>query len=122
MLRVSYYYGGAPLQTKLFALAAIGVFLLAVGYLAFRYAGPLLRALKQARPVAVTVLVFFLTGMVAKAFDQGLGVLMQDFHLALSLPLAAWAQFIEETLEACLPLLIVLSVNQVRASAGEPLG
>ena len=114
VLRVSFYYGHAPLQTKLFALAVIGLFLLAVGYLTMRHAGPLLRALKQARPVAVTVLVFFLTGVAAKAFDRGVGMLVEDFQVVLLVPLAVWAQTIEETLEACLPLLIVLGAYQAQ--------
>lgn len=115
VLRVSFYYGHAPLPTKLFALAVMGLFLLAVGYLTVRHAGPLLRALKQARPVAITVLVFFLTGIAAKAFDRGVGMLMEDFRVVLSVPVTVWAQTIEETLEACLPLLIMLGAYQVQS-------
>lgn len=119
VLRVSYYYGHASLQTKLFALALIGLFLLAMGYLTVRHAGPLLRALKQARPLAITVLMFFLIGVVSKTFDRGVGVLMEDFQVVLPLSAAAWAQTMEETLEACLPLLIMLGAYQVR-SDGPP--
>ncbi|MDP3820985.1 MAG: hypothetical protein Q8R33_05850 [Burkholderiales bacterium] len=115
VLRVSFYYGHAPLQTKLVALAVIGLFLLAAGYLTVRHAGPLLRALKHARPVAVTVLVFFLTGIAAKAFDRGVGMLVEDFRVVLSTPVAVWAQTIEETLEACLPMLIMLGAYQVQS-------
>lgn len=113
VLRVSYYYGHAPLQTKLFALAVIGLFLLAVGYLTVRHAGPMLRGLRAARPVAITVLVFFVTGVVAKAFDRGVGMLVEDFRIVLPVPAAVWAQSIEETLEACLPLLMMLGAYQV---------
>jgi hypothetical protein len=116
VLRVSFYYGHAPLQTKLIALVAISLFLLAVGYLTLRYAGPLLRALKQAHPVAVTVLVFFLIGVVAKAFDRGVGVLVEDFKIVLPLSVAVGTQAIEESLEACLPLLILLGAFQVRTA------
>lgn len=89
VLRVSYYYGQAPLQTKLFALAVIGLFLLAMGYLTVRHAGPLLRALKQARPVAITVLMFFLIGVVSKTLDRGVGVRVEDFRVVLPLSAAA---------------------------------
>lgn len=120
VLRVSFYYGHAPLQTRLFALATVGLFLLAVAYLALRHTLPLLRALKQAHPLAVTVLVFFVTGIVAKSFDRGVGVLKEDFGVALSLPAAVWAQSIEETLEACLPLLVMIGAQQVRRARGGP--
>lgn len=115
VLRVSYYFGAAPLQTKLFALAAVGLFLAAVGYLVTRHAITLLRALKQAHPLATTVLNFFLTGIVAKAFDRGVGMLVEDFGVALPLTAAVWAQSIEETLEACLPLLIMIGSYQMRS-------
>lgn len=120
VLRVSYYYGQAPLQTKLIALTAIGLFVLAMAYLAVRYAAPLLRALKRARPLAITVLTFFLVGVVSKTFDRGVGVMAEDFRIVLPLSAAVWAQTMEETLEACLPLLIMLGAWQVRA--GGPLG
>jgi hypothetical protein len=119
VLRVSFHYGHAPLQTRLFALAIIGLVLLAVGYLAVRHTAPMLRALRQARPVAVTVLVFSLTGSIAKAFDRGVGMLSEDFGFALSLPAAVWAQVIEETLEACLPLLNVIGAYQVAKARGD---
>lgn len=115
VLRVSYYYGPAALQVKLIALAAIGLFLLALGHLTLRHAAPLLRGLKRAQPLAATVLVFFLTAVVAKAFDRGVGVLMEDFGIVLPVPVAVWAQSIEETLEACLPILIMLGAHQARA-------
>ena len=83
VLRVSYYDGHAPLQTKLFALAAIGLFVLAMAYLAVRHAGPLLRALKQARPLAITVLMFFLIGVLSKTFDRGVGILAEDLRVVL---------------------------------------
>jgi len=118
LLRVSYYYGQGPLQTKLLALAVIGLFVLAMGYLTVRHAGPLLRGLKAVRPLAITVLLFFLTGIVAKAFDRGVGMLIEDFRVVLPVPAAVWAQTIEETLEACLPLLIMLGACQARS--GEP--
>ncbi|MEQ1682473.1 MAG: hypothetical protein ABL916_02405 [Burkholderiaceae bacterium] len=87
-----------------------------MGYLALRHVVHLLRALKHAHPLAVTVLVFFLSGIVAKAFDRRVGMLKEDFGVALSLPAAVWAQSIEETLEACLPLLIVIGAYQVRSA------
>jgi hypothetical protein len=117
VLRVSYYFGPSALPPKLFALAVIGLFLLAVVYLTVRHAGPLLRGLKQADALAVTVLAFFLTGVVAKAFDRGVGVLVEDFRIILPVPAAVWAQSIEEALEACLPLLIMLGAHQVRVES-----
>lgn len=120
VLRVSYYYGPAPLLHKLTALAALAVFALAIGWLLMRHARGWWDSLRAGDAVAHSVAAFIGTILVAKGLDRSYSVLTEDFGWSLSATTQAAVNAIEECLELTLSAIALLALWQNRRR-GRPL-
>jgi hypothetical protein len=116
VLRVSWYLGEASPTAKLAAAAIVLVFAAALAWLLWRHARAV-TARRRHDAVAATVLVFVLVLVVAKSLDRSVGILTDDFHVAVSLRWIALRSALEEWLELSLSLLALLGVAQHRAAA-----
>lgn len=120
VLRVSYYYGPAPLLHKAVALAALSVFAAVVGWLVLRHARRWWQALRAGDAVAHSVAAFIAAIVLAKALDRSYSVLTEDFGLGLSVAVQAGVNAIEECLELTLSAIAVLALWQNRQRPSSP--
>ncbi len=114
VLRVSWYFGPAPLQHKLAALAVLSVVSLAMLRLLLAHARAWWRALRGGDTVAVSIAAFVVTLVVSKLLDRSYNVLNEDFHMGLSMSTKVVVSALEETLELTLALIALLALWQHR--------
>jgi hypothetical protein len=117
VLKVSFYLGTAPLAHKLLALAAVLPVLAAALHLGVRHGGRWRAGLRERRPAALTVAVFCATLVLSKLIDRSRMVLLEDFGIAIAPATTALLLALEECLELCLPLLVLLAVLRQRRPA-----
>jgi hypothetical protein len=116
VLKVSFYYGPAPLGAKLAAFVVLAVVAAAVVHLLRTFARSLGGMLRARRPAAVSTLIFIVTMVVAKVFDRSMSVARDDLGFAPPYELFVLVQAIEEMMELTLPLLAMLGLWQYLAS------
>ena len=119
VLRVSWYLGPAPLLHKLIALVVLATFVLAVAWLLARHARDWWRSLRAQQAVAISVAVFLVTIVLAKALDRSYSILSEDAGLALPVWVQAVVNAIEECLELTLTLIAALALWQNRRREGD---
>lgn len=117
MLKVSYYFGPAPVAHKAAALVVLLPVAAAVAGLVLRHGRAVVQGLRTGQPVAVTVLVFVLSIAVSKLVDRSENVLLEDFGIAFPLWLSVLRSAVEEMLELGLALLPWIGWWQWRVSA-----
>lgn len=116
VLRVSFYYGPAPLAQKIGALAALLPVIGALVWLAWRGTAPALRALAKREPAALTLLVFGAVMVASKLVDRSLNLVVEGFDWVAPVWLQALQLAIEETWELTLPVLAVQALERWRRS------
>ena len=114
ILKLSYYFGAAPLRHKLVALAVLACVGLAAAYLARRFARAVWRGLRAHDAVAFTAVTVFACLVISKITDRSLTVLAQDWHVSISAQARALQLAIEELMELELPALVLLGLVQLR--------
>lgn len=117
VLRVSWYAGPAPLQSKLLAAWVVLGFAAALAWLVLRHARAWWRGLRERRAVAITMLMFLLALVLAKSLDRSVSILNGDFGVSVALKWQALRTAFEEWLELGLSLLLLLGLVQHRAAA-----
>ncbi|MFT3666789.1 hypothetical protein [Piscinibacter sp.] len=115
VLRVSYYFGPAPLQHKLAALGVLTVVSLAMLRLLLTHARQWWRAFRGGDAVAISIAAFIVTLVASKLLDRSYNVLNEDFHMALSMSTKVVVSALEETLELTLTLIALLALWQHRS-------
>jgi hypothetical protein len=119
MLRVSYYYGQAPVLTKLASLAVLAMFIGSALLLLARHGRALLRALARRSAAAVTAVTVLVLLAVTKLVDRSVSVLAEVFGVHTGEAVRALQLAVEEPLELGLPMLVLVGLCQVRlAKAG----
>ena len=116
VLRLSWYSSGASPTAKLVAAATLLTFAAALAWLLWRHARAV-AARRRHDAVAATVLVFVLVLAVAKSLDRSVGILTDDFQIAVSMRWIALRSALEEWLELSLSMLALLGIAQHRAAA-----
>lgn len=115
VLKVGFYFGSAPWQHKLAALAVLVPLALATGYLIMKYTQPLWQALRRREPVAVTVAVYVVGMVLVKMLDRSLNIYIEDFGGTVTDSVRALQAVVEETTELGLAGLTLLALLQQRA-------
>lgn len=115
VLRLSWYAGPAAWTTKLAALAVLLPVAASSAWLVWRHAVPTWRGWRAGRPVATTVVAFFVTLVLAKTLDRMVSILGVDFGVHVPLYWVALRSALEECLELGLSLLVLLGLAQHRA-------
>lgn len=115
VLRLSRYAGPAAWTTKLAALAALAPVAASAAWLVWRHAVPSWRGWLAGQAVATTVVVFFVTLVLAKTLDRMVSILSFDLGVHVPLYWVALRSSLEECLELGLSLLLLLGLAQHRA-------
>lgn len=115
VLKVGFYFGGAPWQHKLAALAVLVPLALATGYLIVKYTRPVWQALCRREPAAVTVAVYVVGMVLVKMLDRSVNIYIEDFGGAVTDSVRALQSVVEETTELGLAGLTLLALAQLRA-------
>jgi hypothetical protein len=114
VLRLSWYGGPAPASTKALAALIVLVVLLALGWLLRTHTRTLWRGWRARRPIAITVLVFVATLVLAKTLDRSVSILIEDFGVDVTLQWKALRTAFEEWFELALSALVALALWQHR--------
>jgi hypothetical protein len=114
VLRVSFYFSAAPLVQKLLAFSAVALAAGAMAWLLLRHTARIVAGVRGADPACVSVAVFVVALVGIKLLDRSVGVLTEDFGIAVSSELAALVVAIEEVDEFVLPLIALLAMWQHR--------
>ena len=122
VLRVSWYGGPASVGAKLLAACVLAAVLLALAWLLMRHGRAMWRGWRQRRPIAVTMLLFVATLLLAKSLDRSVAILVEDFGVPVTPSWKALRTAFEEWLELALSLLVALALWQRRQEprGGEP--
>lgn len=112
VLKVSFYLHDHPLHQKLVALPILAVIAATTLWLLSRYARPMWQGLRQARPLAITVAIFFVTLVATKVIDRSFAILAEDFGVHMSDQLDTILSALEEVVECSLPLIVVAGLVQ----------
>lgn len=112
MLKIRFWTGNTPLESKLIAFCILAPLLYALFYLATRYWRWLRTGVSRLDILACTVGTFFAAIVVSKTADRSLGILTEWSGYVAPASLAALVQSIEEPLEMLLPVLIIVAVAQ----------
>lgn len=112
VLKVSFYLGEHPWQTKLVAAATLVAVLWAAAYLVRRHAKALLMAFRQRHAVAMTIVIFMVTMVLTKVLDRSVNLLVEEAHVYIGLSVRALVGSVEETMEMGLPLMAALAMWQ----------
>ena len=121
VLKVSFYLGHAPVAHKLVAAVVVLAVLASLLHLLVRHGRTVWRGLRQGHPAAVTVAVFAVAMVAAKAIDRSRMVLLEDFGVAIGTSATALFIALEETLELGLPLIVLLGLLRHRRPAPAPV-
>ncbi|MBK1614262.1 hypothetical protein CKO44_12370 [Rubrivivax gelatinosus] len=116
VLKVSYYLGDAPWQTRLFAFLAVAAVALAVLTLLLRQARPLLQLWQRRDPVATSVVIFIVTMVITKLLDRSLNLLVEEAGIVFPPAVGLLVGSLEETIELSLPLIALVAWAQFRNS------
>ena len=119
VLRLSWYGGPAsPLATLVAAVVVLSV-AAALAWLVLRHARALWAGWRRREAVAVTVMVFVATLVLAKTLDRSVGLLVDDLGVAVPLHWKALRTAFEEWFELALSALLMLGLVQhkLRAAA-----
>jgi hypothetical protein len=115
VLRLSWYAGPAGWVAKLVAAAVLLLVLAALGWLVLRHTRELWQGWRRRRPMAVTVLAFLATLVLAKTLDRSVGILVDDYGVDVPLVWKALRTAFEEWFELGLSMLVFLALLQRRA-------
>lgn len=116
MLRVSFYYGPAPLLQKLVSLAALATIAGAALWLLRHTTRPAWRAWTERRPAAVALAMFLVLMAASKVVDRSLNLVFEWSNWAAPQGLIALQLAIEETWELALPVLALLALLRWRSA------
>jgi hypothetical protein len=116
VLRLSWYAGPASTGAKLAAASALLVVLAALGWLVLRHAREVLQGWRERRPMAITLVAFIATLVLAKTLDRSVGILVGDYGVDVPLVWKALRTAFEEWFELGLSMLVMLALVQHRAS------
>jgi len=116
VLRLSWYAGPAGLGAKLLAATALLAVVAAVGWLVLRHARSLWQGWRERQPMAITLLAFLATLVLAKTLDRSVGILVGDYGVDVPLVWKALRTAFEEWFELGLSMLVMLALIQHRAS------
>jgi hypothetical protein len=119
VLRVSFYFGSAPLMQKLVALSVVALAAWAMAWLLLRHTGRIVAGVRRADPACISVAVFVVALVGIKMLDRSVGVLTEDFGMSISSELAALVVAIEEVDELVLPIIALLAMWQHRRQRGD---
>jgi hypothetical protein len=114
VLRLSWYAGPATVGAKLVAAGALLAVLAALGWLLFRHAREVWQGWRERRPVAITLLAFVATLVLAKTLDRSVGILVGDYGVDVPLVWKALRTAFEEWFELGLSMLVMLALLQRR--------
>lgn len=117
VLKMSFFFGAAPLLHKLVALAVLVPVAVACGYLVLRFTVPVCRAAWRRHPAAVTAVVYAVGMVLAKMLDRSVNIYVEDFGGTVSESVRVLASVLEETSELGLSLLPLLGLLQYRAAS-----
>lgn len=112
VLKVSFYLNDHPLHQKLVALPILLVIAGTALWLLARHARPMWQGLRRARPLAITVAIFFVTLVATKVIDRSFAILAEDFGVHMSDQLDTILSALEEVVECSLPLIVVAGLVQ----------
>jgi len=116
VLRLSWYAGPASVGAKLVAAGALLVVLAALAWLVVRHGREVWQGWCERRPLAVTLLAFLATLVLAKTLDRSVGILVGDYGVDVPLVWKALRTAFEEWFELGLSMLVMLALIQHRAS------
>ncbi|MBZ8141244.1 hypothetical protein CLD22_15230 [Rubrivivax gelatinosus] len=116
VLKVSYYLGDAPWQTRLLAFLAVAAVALAVLTLLLRQSRPLLQQWQRRDPVATSTVIFIVTMVITKVLDRSLNLLAEEAGIVFSESTGLLVSSLEETIELSLPLIALVAWAQFRNS------
>jgi hypothetical protein len=114
VLRLSWYGGPAGVGTKATAALILVAVLLALGWLLRTHTRAMWHGWRVRRPIAVTVVVFVVTLLLAKTLDRSVAILIEDFGVDVTLSWKALRTAFEEWLELALSALVALALLQRR--------
>lgn len=120
VLKVSFYLNDHPLHQKLVALPILAVIAGTALWLLARHARPLWQGLRRARPLAITVAIFFVTLVITKVIDRSFAILAEDFGVHLSDQVDTIFSALEEVVECSLPLIAVAGLLQHQREMAHP--
>jgi hypothetical protein len=113
VLKGSFYLGDAPAWQKIAAASTLLALSVPVAWLVIKHGPAIRRRLKQLQPPAVTVATWVVVLLLSKVLDRSVGLIL-DAGMAVPATAHQLVQWIEETLELALPLLIALAFVQQR--------
>jgi hypothetical protein len=114
VLRLSWYAGPASVGAKLAAASVLLVVLAALAWLVLRHAREVWQGWRERRPMAVTLMAFLATLVLAKALDRSVGILVGDYGVDVPLVWKALRTAFEEWFELGLSMLVMLALLQRR--------
>ncbi|WP_337878120.1 hypothetical protein [Caldimonas sp.] len=118
VLKFSFFLrDGQPVHRVVAALVLAPV-AWACAHLCLQQGPRVLRGLRRRDPVAVTVLIFALTLVVAKTADHAPAILAESWGIVLSPSVRAWQTSVEEVMELALAFLVALGAWQHRSRTG----
>jgi hypothetical protein len=112
VLKLSFYFGSHSIASKLMSAMLVGIVAVAMAYVALWGAGPLRNALRQRRPVAITVATFLVVMVVSKLIDRSLNLFLEIAGRQFDLSERARQLALEESLELLLPVFVVVALLQ----------
>ncbi len=116
VLRLSWYAGPAGVGAKLAAAGVLLAVLAALGWLVLRHARGVWQGWRGRRPMAVTLMAFLATLVLAKTLDRSVGIVVGDFGVDVPLVWKALRTAFEEWFELGLSMLVMLALVQHRAA------
>ncbi len=116
VLRLSWYAGPAGVGAKLAAASVLLAVLAALGWLVLHHAREVWQGWRGRRPMAVTLMAFLATLVLAKTLDRSVGILVGDYGVDVPLVWKALRTAFEEWFELGLSMLVMLALVQHRAA------
>jgi hypothetical protein len=114
VLRLSWYGGPAGIGAKTTAALILLVVLVALAWLLRKHTRAIWQGWRAQRPIAVTMVVFVATLVLAKTLDRSVAILIEDFGVDVTLSWKALRTAFEEWLELALSALVALALLQRR--------
>lgn len=113
VLKLSFYLGAAPPWQKIAAGSVLFALSVPTAWLLLRHGASTLRRLRPPQGPAVTVATLVVVLLVAKVLDRSTGLIV-DSGLAVPMTARWLVQWMEEVLEAGVPVLIMVGLLQQR--------
>jgi hypothetical protein len=114
VLRLSWYAGPTGVGAKIAASSVLLVVITALGWLVLRHAREVWQGWHERRPMAITLVVFLATLVLAKTLDRSVGILVGDYGVDVPLAWKALRTAFEEWFELALSMLVMLALVQHR--------